>query len=198
MACRHTATDSARRARIRHATLPALVLGAALTLAGCARDGGPGTATQATPSAAPAPQLVLDVLLRPSGPDAASTLLRDLPEPQATREQLHPNRHRPGAEDVYRTLTYPGLELTVITPGTGVPAFPVALDLTVPGQSVEGGLAVGMSADALRARLGPPHAVDGHAWRYAVLDDPAAAPYDLVATVVDGRVTRLRWIAYLD
>lgn len=198
MARRHTDHPSTRRARIRLGTLSAWVLGATLTLAGCAREGDPGAATQATPSASPAPQPLLDVLLRPSGPDAAGAMLRDLPAPTSSREQRRPNLHRPGAEDVYRTLAYDGLELTVITPGTGVPAFPVALDLTAPGDPVEGGLAVGMTADALRAALGPPDAVDGGRWRYAVLDDPAAAPYELVATVADGRVTRLRWSAYLD
>lgn len=183
---------------LRALRLPAVVLGVGLSLGGCASPTGPAPSGQAIPGVAQRAQQVLDAMLRPSSADAAEILLDSLPDPAEERTTQHPNIHRRGAFDTYRTLLFDGAELVVVEPGASANRFPVAFALTATGVDVERGLHVGMDQAALGRLLGAPDERHDGAWRYRVVDDPTSAPYQLDVALRDGRVTGLRWSAYLD
>ena len=184
---------------LRALRLPAVVLGVSLALGGCAGPTtGPAPAGQAVPGVAQRAQQILDAMLRPADADAAEILLDSLPHPAEERTAQHPNIHQRGTYDTYRTLLFDGAELVVVEPGAGATRFPAAFALTATGVDVERGLHVGMDQAALGRLLGAPDERHDGTWRYQVVDDLTAAPYQLDVTLRDGRVAGLRWSAYLD
>lgn len=183
---------------LRALRLPAVVLGVSLALGGCTSPTGPAPAGQAAPAVAQRAQQILDAMLRPSDADAAEALLGSLPDPAEERTTRHPNAHQRGTFDTYRTLVFDGAELVVVEPGASATRFPVAFALTAAGVDVERGLHVDMDQAALGRLLGAPDERYDGSWRYQVVDDPTAAPYQLDVTLREGRVVGLRWSAYLD
>lgn len=191
------ATPHRLRRTLRALAVPAVA--AALTvLAGCARVA-PRYADVRTASVTPVElQAVLDATLRPSSESAAADLLAALPQPDEDRTVTVPNPHDRRGRDTVHTLVFGDLELTVYQVGATGQRFPVGVSASAPGREGDG-LRIGDALDHVRALLGEPAFVgEEGAWIYEVVDDPRAAPYELIVEGVDGSVSRLTWRAYLD
>ncbi len=170
-----------------------LVLG---LLAGGAPD--QGVAAAGTGRDAISLDRALAATLRPSSPRAAEAFLRSLPEPRSVRRRLLPNLQNPSRKDTLRTLQFEGIAITTYRVSATGARFPVAVSVTSERFRTAKGLRVGLGLGEVKAILGNPSAQASGTWRYQVLRPMGTAPYELRVYFAHGRVTRLRWTAYLD
>ncbi len=193
-----TGAPRLRRELLRAAGLPALALTAGLALSGCA-DQQAAPVRGVHPSGPTVPlQEALDVTLRPASPTAAEAFLSSLPRPLAVHDRKVANPQDPRRLDTVRTLVYSGLTLTEYRVSSTGSRFPLAVEVSDPRYVTRNGLRVGLSARAAIAILGQPTARDGSTWIYSVVAPQGSAPYELRLRLEGGRVTDLRWMAYLD
>lgn len=140
----------------------------------------------------------LAATLRPAGPNAAEAFLRSLPEPRTVSERSVPNPQRPGRQDRLRTLRFQGIAITVYRVSASGKQFPVAVEVTGERFRARNGLRVGLTARQVRATLGVPDRSTARVWRYRHLAPSQGAPFELQVRFRAGRVSALRWVAYLD
>ncbi len=169
-----------------------------LVLGGCARVDSRNPAVRPMGAASVELQTVLDVMLRPATQTAAADLLASLPRPAETTVVKVTNPHNPRVRDELVTLAFDGLAVRVYHVAETAQRFPVEVDVTGAGHATDAGLRVGLSASATRDLLGDPTQIRGDRWFYEVMDDPAAAPYELVLDLRGGTIQRMSWRAYLD
>lgn len=186
------------RELLRAAGLPALALTAGLALSGCADQQAAPVHSAQLSGPTVSLQEALDVTLRPASPTAAETFLSSLPQPLAVHDRKVANPQDPRRVDTVRTLVYRGLTLTVYRVSSTGSRFPLAVEVTDPHYVTRDGLRVGLSARAALAILGQPTAREGSTWVYSVVAPQGSAPYELRLRLEGGRVTDLRWMAYLD
>lgn len=79
--------------------------------------------------------------------------------PDSLIAAVEPNRHIPGATDSLFTVFYPGLAATIRTPPSGRDLV-THVDVRDNRYVALGEIGIGVSADVLLERLGPPHSQD--------------------------------------
>jgi len=139
----------------------------------------------------------LDAMLRPAGPGAAASFLRNLPATNDVRTVAVANPHDPRWTDTITTYGFGGLELTVYRVGSTGTRFPMALRVTTPEEATTAGLRVGLDQHQLAAILGTPSVRHGDTLVYH-LRDLTTERKRLEAELRDGRVVSLRWSVDLD
>jgi len=112
-------------------------------------------------------------------------------KPLAIKRERVPNPRRPHQLDVVWTTTCPGFEVVAFQPAGGRERpMQLTINATYPGLAAD--LAIGVSAAAVRARLGPPWSTQGDDLVYA-LDPDRPNDDTLTFRIEGGRVVELIW-----